>query len=244
MLQSLRERLPGEDFLYFADTRYLPYGDRPESFLRERSLHIAQGLAARGAKALVIACNTATAAAVEVIRDTLHLPVVAVEPAVKPAAAASRSGEIAVLATRRTVESARLQRLIATHAPQQRVHAIACPGLAEAIEAHGPESAAVGAILDEVLAPLAATQVDVVALGCTHYPWAAAAIAHRLPAGVQLMDTGPAVARQLDRLLRAGNALGGGNGRLVLASSAAPMQVRATLDRLWPVHQPVEHWEP
>jgi glutamate racemase len=248
VLRALRSRLPQEDFFYFADTRFLPYGDRPEVFLKERSVLIARAMVARGVKALVIACNTATAAAAEAIRAAVDVPVVAMEPGVKPAAALSQSGRIAVLATTRTVASPRFQRLVETHAGHLQVHGQACPGLAEAIEAEGPDSATVAALLDRFVTPLADSGVDVVALGCTHYPWVAEAIARRLPTGVQLLDTGEAVARQLERLLLAAQLLGGGQGHLTVATSGAPQAVRATVNRLWQPalseHLAIEHWEP
>lgn len=244
VLRALRARLPHEDFFYFADTRHLPYGDKPEAFLRERGVNIARALAAQGAKALVVACNTATAMAAEAIRAATPMPVIALEPGVKPAAAASRSGAIGVLATTRTLHSERFRRLVANHAGSVRVIAQACPGLADAIERAGPDSDEVAVLLDRYVAPLAAAAVDVVVLGCTHYPWAAAAIAARLPAGCQLLDTGEAVARQLERRLLADGLLGHGGGRLRLATSGAPQAVNATVDRLWGEKFSVEHWEP
>lgn len=244
VLRALRGRLPQEDFFYFADTRFLPYGDRPEVFLRERGVLIAEALARRGAKALVIACNTATAAAAEAIRAAGALPVVALEPGVKPAASLTRSGVIGVLATTRTLASERFGRLVGNHANHLKVVAQACPGLAEAIESEGPASPAVAALLDTFVAPLVAANADVVVLGCTHYPWVAEAIARRMPAGVALLDTGEPVARQLERLLAAGGLLGGGHGHLTVATSGTPGTVSATVDRLWGQHLPVEHWEP
>lgn len=244
VLRALRARLPHEDFFYFADTRFLPYGERPESFLRERGVQIAHALAARGAKALVIACNTATAAAAEAIRAAIALPVVALEPGVKPAVALTRSGVIGVLATTRTLHSERFQRLVGNHANHLRVIAQACPGLAEAIETLGPGGAEVERLLDTFVMPLAQAGADVVVLGCTHYPWLAEAIARRMPAGTVLLDTGEAVARQLERLLAAAQLLGGGQGRLSVATSGAPLAVSATVDRLWGTKMQVEHWEP
>ena len=244
VLRALRERLPQEDFFYFADTRFLPYGDRPEVFLRERGVLIAEALVRRGAKALVIACNTATAAAAEAIRAAVDLPIVALEPGVKPAVSLTNSGVVGVLATTRTLESERFQRLVGNHANGYRVLAQACPGLAEAIEAQGPDSAEVSALLDTFVAPLAAASADVVVLGCTHYPWVAEAIARRMPAGTVLLDTGEPVARQLERLLAAGNILGGGQGRLTVATSGAPASVAATVNRLFGQKLKIEHWEP
>jgi glutamate racemase len=244
VLRALRERLPHEDFFYFADTRFLPYGDRPEAFLRERGVLIAEALVKRGAKALVIACNTATAAAAEAIRAAIAVPVVALEPGVKPAVALTRSGVIGVLATTRTLASERFQRLVGNHANGYRVIALACPGLAEAIEAEGSDSPQVSGLLDTFVTPLAVAEADVVVLGCTHYPWVAAAIARRMPAGTVLLDTGEPVARQLERLLSAGNLLGGGTGRLTVATSGAPASVVATVDRLFGEKLKIEHWEP
>ena len=244
VLRALRDQLPHEDFFYFADTRFLPYGDRPEVFLKERGVLIAQALARRGAKALVIACNTATAAAAEAIRAATTLPIVALEPGVKPAAALTKSGVIGVLATTRTLQSERFQRLVAGHANHLKVLPVACPGLAEAIEAGGPESPEVAKLLDTFVAPMATAGVDVVVLGCTHYPWVAEAIASRMPAGIHLLDTGEPVARQLERLLKLSGLLGGGSGQLTIATSGAPNKVNATVHRLWGQKMPVEHWEP
>lgn len=244
VLRALRDRLPQEDFFYFADTRFLPYGDRPEIFLKERGVLIALALARRGAKALVIACNTATAAAAEAIRAATDLPIVALEPGVKPAAALTRSGVIGVLATTRTLQSERFGRLVGNHANHIKVVAQACPGLAEAIESEGPASTAVAALLDTFVAPLVAGGADVVVLGCTHYSWVAEAISARMPAGVALLDTGEPVARQLERLLAAGGLLGGGHGRLTVATSGAPAAVTGTVDRLFGAKMHVDHWEP
>ncbi len=244
VLHALRGRLPKEDYFYFADTRFLPYGDRPEIFLKERGVLIAEALARRGAKALVIACNTATAAAAEAIRAASALPIVALEPGVKPAAGLTKTGVIGVLATTRTLHSERFQRLVGNHANHLQVVAQACPGLAEAIETLGPDSPQVGRLLDGFVAPLAQAGADVVVLGCTHYPWVAEAIARRMPVGTTLLDTGEPVARQLERLLAAADLLGGGEGRLKVATSGAPAAVTATVDRLFGAKIHVEHWEP
>ena len=244
VLRALRQRLPQEDFFYFADTRFLPYGDKPEVFLRERGVLIAESLARRGAKALVIACNTATAAAAEAIRAATELPVVALEPGVKPAAQLTKTGVIGVLETTRTLQSERFQRLVGKHAPHLNVLAQPCPGLAEAIETEGPESDRVAQLLDGFVAPLVGARADVVVLGCTHYPWVASAIAARMPAGTVLLDTGEAVARQLDRLLESAGLRGGGQGRLSLSTSGAPVAVTATVNRLFGRKLSIEHWEP
>ena len=201
VLAALQKHLPGEHFLYFADTRFLPYGDRSEEFLRERGLVIAQHLQRLGCKALVIACNTATAHAAEAIRAHCSLPVVALEPAVKPAAALSKNGVIGVLATTRTIQSPRFEKLVQGYAKHVQVIPQSCPDLADAIESDGPESERVNVLLDRYIEPLVSAGVDVVVLGCTHYPWVKSGISRRFPQEVRIVDTGEAVARQLERLL-------------------------------------------
>jgi glutamate racemase len=241
VLAALRARLPGEDFIYFADTHFLPYGNRSESFIQARSKQIAVALAKRRVKAIVVACNTATAAAAEVIRAAVHLPVVALEPAVKPAVALTQTGIVGVLATTRTLSSGRFQRLVATHAGSARVIPLACPRLAEAIETQGPESETVERLLDAYVPPLALAGADVVVLGCTHYPWAKTGIAARLPEGTRIVDTGEAVARQVERRLQDESHLGG-HGQLWLATSGNPHEVRETVTRLWGASPHVEYW--
>lgn len=243
VLRALLAELPHEDFLYFSDARHLPYGDKPEAFLRERGQQVAAALLAHGCKALVIACNTATAAAAEAIRAAVIVPVVALEPGVKPAAALSKCGVVGVLATTRTLESSRFQRLVEQHANGVRIVPQACPGLAEAIEQYGAESPEVTALLDRYVAPLKASEADVVVLGCTHYPWLVQQIAQRLSAGVALLDTGEAVARQTKRVLATANLLGNSSGKLRVATSGSPLKVAETVARLWGETLPVEHWE-
>ncbi len=249
VLRALRDYLPQENFLYFADTRFLPYGDRPEAFLRLRSQEIANGLIGMGARALVIACNTATAAAVDVIRHHVRIPVIALEPGVKPAVQATRCGAIGVLATTRTLASTRYRNLLQKYAENVDVLSQPCPGLAETIEAEGPDSPKVQHLLDTYLEPLRAAEVDVVVLGCTHYPWVRGAIARRMPAGVQILDTGEAVARQVARCLHLSDTQQHQHAtpsrpNLEVLTSGGAFQVAATIRRLWGQTLPVAHWEP
>ncbi|MDR3353046.1 MAG: glutamate racemase [Zoogloeaceae bacterium] len=247
VLAALRARLPMEDCLYFADTRFLPYGNRSEAFILSRSRAITAALAERGAKLIVIACNTATAAAAEAVRASTHLPVVALEPAVKPAVALTRSGVVGVLATTRTLASERFQKLVRAHAHGVRILPQPCPGLAEAIEAEGPESPGVNALLDLYVPPLAEARADVVVLGCTHYPWVKAGIAARLPADTRLVDTGEAVARQVARRLPEASHPhpdeGNTSGQLRIATSGAPEAVRRAVGSLHGTCPPVEFWD-
>jgi glutamate racemase len=243
VLRALQQQLPHEHFLYFADTRFLPYGDRSEEFLRERGLTIANHFAKLGAKAIVVACNTATAAAAESIRAHCLIPVVALEPAVKPAAALSKTGTIAVLATTRTLASQRFKRLVEDHAEHLKVISQPCPGLADAIESDGPNSPLVANLLDTFVTPLRHTETDVVVLGCTHYPWVSEGIAARLPANVTILDTGEAIARQLHRrLANTPSLMTHPQNHISLATSGDVEKVQKTVEMLWGVKLPVEHW--
>jgi glutamate racemase len=211
VLRHIRAQLPQEHLIYFADSGFAPYGDKTEAMVVERSLAVAAFLVARGVKALVVACNTATVAAIKAIR-THHpaLPVVGVEPGLKPGAAASRNGKVGVLATRRTLEGEKflLLREQIAGATQAQFLLQPCVGLVDLIEQGELDTEATRAMLAGYIAPLVAQGADTLVLGCTHYPFVREAIARAVAdAGgldVVLIDTGDAVARQLARLLESG----------------------------------------
>jgi glutamate racemase len=210
VLRHIRIDLPHEHLLYFADSGYAPYGERSEAEIVERTLAIAQFLLAQGAKALVVACNTATAAAISALR--IHYPsliVVGIEPGLKPAAQQSRSRQVGVLATRATLASARF---IALHdqlsaATGVRFHNAACIGLADQIEQGALTAAPTAQLLQGHLKTLLAQQIDTLVLGCTHYPFVQALIEETLRSlgapEIGIIDTGVAVSRQLTRLIDA-----------------------------------------
>ena len=181
--------------VYVGDVSHAPYGERAAAEVLERCEKVTEHLIERGARLIVVACNTATAQAIELLRERWpHLRFVGVEPGVKPAVALSRTGRIAVMATPATAASARLRRLIDNHAAQAHVHVQPCPELAAAIE----RGALDGEALFEVLKPscdgVRDAQVDTVVLGCTHYPFVAGAIRELLGADIMLVDTASAVA--------------------------------------------------
>lgn len=235
VLAALQARMPGESFVYVADSGHAPYGDRDTAHVVQRSLAIARHLVGQGAKALVVACNTATVAAKLALREAFPgLPVVGIEPAIKPAVAASRSGTVLVLATRRTVESGDVAALIERHAGPVKVLLQACPGLVDRIEAGELDSPALNALLERYLEPGLAAGADTIVLGCTHYPFLAPAIARLAGPGVQLLDPAPAVAAQLERVLRAGPGVDdAGPGRLQFLSTGDVGRMQAFLDRTW-----------
>ena len=199
VMQAIRARLPHAELLYAADTAYAPYGDRSEEFLCDRSERIAHFLCDQGAQMIVVACNTATAAAVARLRAASPtLPLVGVEPGVKPAVALSAARRIGVLATTRTLASEKFRRLAEAHADGATLVLQPCPGLADAIEAADARGSGLDVLVDRYCAPLRDAGVDVAVLGCTHYVFARDLFERALP-GVQLVDTAEAIARQTAR---------------------------------------------
>lgn len=235
VLGPLRRLAPALNLLYLADTACAPYGDQPDHAVRERTLAVAGWFRRQGVDVFVIACNTATAAAVDAVRAAHPgWPVVGIEPALKPAFEQSRSGRVGLLATRGTVESPRLRRLQSAHASGATLYAVACSGLADAIERDGASSPAVQALVERYAAPLREAGCDIVVLGCTHYPFAMDAIAGVLGPGVTLIDPAQAVARRALNLIgpRLANARSG--GAVSLCSTARPERLAAFAARHWP----------
>lgn len=235
VLKQLRRALPTEDFWYVADTAHVPYGPKSDAFVCERSLAIGGHLAAAGCKALVVACNTATAAAARALREHLPMPVIGMEPAVKPATSQTRSGVIGVLATEATLSSGRFAALLERFGTGVKVVTQPCPGLVERVEAGDLDGLETLTLLRRYLAPLQAAGADTVVLGCTHYPFLRPILAALLGPGVTLIETGPAVARQTQvRLEEAGllhpAAAAGGERFLATAPTAA---ASAVASRLW-----------
>lgn len=214
ILRHIRAQLPHEHLIYVADSGFAPYGDKPEQVVAERSLAIARFLAAHGAKALVVACNTATIAAVKLLRARFpEMPIVGVEPGLKPAAAASRNGKIGVLATERALAGAKFLKLRDEIAQATGAEFLLqpCKGLADQIEFGELDAQETSAMLRRYIAPLLAQGADTLVLGCTHYPLVQASIERVIEEegvrGVTIIDTGEAVARQLGRLLETGGLL-------------------------------------
>ncbi len=234
VLREIRARLPCESLLYFADSGHVPYGEKSPEFIRERCRTIAAFLLERGAKALVVACNTATAAGVADLRECYpQLPLVGMEPAVKPAALATRSGVVGVLATTGTLKSAKFAALLDRFASDVRVITQPCPGLVECIEAGQLQTPGTRRLLEGLVLPLVAQGCDTLILGCTHYPFVKPLLREILPADVVLVDTGTAVARHLETLLTAHAQLGFGEARVQFWSSGDPLRLASVLPVLW-----------
>lgn len=248
ILRHIRAQLPHEQLLYVADSGYAPYGDKPEQMVAARSLSIAHFLVARGAKALVVACNTATVAAIKALRDYYpDMPIVGVEPGLKPAAAASRSGKVGVLATDMTLHGAKFLALREQVSAATGVEFLLqpCVGLVDQIELGDLGAPAIEALLVRYLTPLLEQGADTIVLGCTHYPLVRATIEHVIAAAttapITLVDTGDAVARQLARLLAQGGLLrtDGGAAKLAGFTSASPTALATAFANLAGLVAPV-----
>jgi glutamate racemase len=214
ILKYIRASLPHEDLLYFADSGHAPYGGKAEEQIVVRALAIAEFLTRYRVKALVVACNTATAAAIKALRERYpELPVVGVEPGLKPAAASTKSGIVGVLATERTLSSAKFNQLREQIASATKVRFLpqACIGLADQVEKGELHSAATAELVRRYVEPLLEQGADTLVLGCTHYPFVRPlieeSIARITSQPVTIIDTGEPVARQLLRLLSEGGLL-------------------------------------
>jgi glutamate racemase len=199
--------LPHEDLLYVADSGFAPYGGKSEQQVVARSVALAEFLLQRGVKAMVVACNTATAAAIHGLRARYPgLPVVGVEPGLKPAAAVTKTRIVGVLATEGTLASVKFNLLHQQIGAASGVRFILqpCAGLADQVDKGELRSAATAALVQRYVAPLLAQGADTLVLGCTHYPFVQPLV-ERTAAGcgvaATIIDTGEAVARQLGRLL-------------------------------------------
>ncbi|QSN62201.1 glutamate racemase [Caballeronia sp. M1242] len=203
VLRAVRALLPHEQLIYVADSLHAPYGERDDAFITARTTAIGEWLVGQGVKALVVACNTATAQSIAHVRERLAIPLVGVEPGVKPAAAVSRTGVVGVLATQATLRSARFQSLLDRYAGNCRFICQPGHGLVQAVERCDTSSPELMALLESYLKPMLDAGADTLVLGCTHYPFLDRAIREIAGERLHIVDTSVAVARQLERLLDA-----------------------------------------
>ncbi|WP_250472049.1 glutamate racemase [Caballeronia sp. GAFFF1] len=203
VLRAVRALLPHERLIYVADSLHAPYGERDDTFITGRTTAIGEWLVGQGVKALVVACNTATAQSIAHVRERLAIPLVGVEPGVKPAAAVSKTGVVGVLATQATLRSARFQSLLDRYAGNCRFICQPGHGLVQAVERCDTSSPELMALLESYLKPMLDAGADTLVLGCTHYPFLDRAIREIAGERLHIVDTSVAVARQLERLLDA-----------------------------------------
>lgn len=201
--QELIKLMPNEDMIYFADSGNCPYGNRPKSEIIDLSIRNTEFLLAKGAKVIVIACNTATAAAISDLRSRFDVPFIGMEPAVKPAALQTKTGNIGVLATKGTLESETFLQTKNAYAKGVTVYIQVGKGLVEAVENQLFEAQTTVDLVQKYIEPMLANNVDKIVLGCTHYPFLKPIFDKLLPQNVDLVNPAPAVAlqtlRQLER---------------------------------------------
>ncbi len=236
ILHSIRQLLPHEHLIYVADSAHAPYGLKGDNFIVQRSLHIMEYLKARQVKAVVVACNTATAAAIAVLRERYQLPLIGVEPAIKPAAEQSRSAVVGVLATSGTIASDKFISLQNRFSEHVQIITRAGTGLVELIEQPQLDEATLLALLESFIRPMHDKGADTLVLGCTHYSLIRSQIAKVAGPRMHIVDAGTAVAKELQRRLVA-------SGLDNLLASTAPVQFLSSGDlkvqqqllaRYWP----------
>lgn len=219
---------------YVGDSSWCPYGTKSPEAIRERVTEIADYLLDRGATILVIACNSATIHAVGSLRANYPLPIVGMEPGVKPAAEKTRSGVVGVLATEASIAGEKFHQLVSRHAEGVRVITRPCPRFVELVEAgilSGPEAESA---VQDALAPLLKSGADVVVLGCTHYPFLRPVIEQGLPEGVSVVDTGPAVAERVASVISPLSDFPKNTSDILIETTGSLDQLQLLLPRLLP----------
>lgn len=207
VLRAIRARLPHENVIYAADSGNAPWGDRTPEFIAQRCEAMCSFLIGQGAKAVVLACNTATAVAAELLRSRFTVPVIGTEPAVKPAAQKSRAKKVGVIATTRTIQSRRYQSLLTRFAAGTEVFSLATPGLMECVECGAFNTESTRSLIAHYLKPMIREGIDTLVLGCTHYPFLDEALREVLGNSVEIIEPGPAIAAVTESRLRQINAL-------------------------------------
>lgn len=245
VLREIRRELPHEDLFYVADCGHAPYGDKPLAAIESRAVTITEFLLEQGVKTVVVACNTATGAAARVLRSRYPVPIVAMEPAVKPAVARTRSGVVGVLATRQTLASQTFAELLGRIDPGTRILPQPCPGLVERVESGDLDGERTRTLLTGFLLPLLARGADTLVLGCTHYPHLTPMIEELAGPDVAVLDSGAAVARQVRRRLTEAGLLASSDriGRERFWTSGNPMAAQGLIARLWRAEVVLEPFE-
>lgn len=200
VLNEIKKILPHKSLSYYGDSAWCPYGSKTYPQIQERVSKIVDLFISEGAEIIVIACNSATIACVEYLRTIYPIPIVGMEPGVKPAVKATKTGNIGVFATEASLAGEKFHRLLSTHAEGVRVITRPCPKFVTLVEAGKLEGSDVAEIVHEYTAPLVSERVDTLVLGCTHYPFLKKTISKLYP-DLNIIDTGKAVAMQVSRKL-------------------------------------------
>lgn len=237
IMLEIRRLLPAEDLIYIADSAYCPYGTKPVEQIRQRSLDLTDFLVSLGVKAVVVACNTACVAGLDQIRRKHpELPIVGVEPAIKPAHECTRNGKIGVLATNLTLNGSRFTVLVEKYGTGVEVYTNPAPELVGLVEEGKLDTPETWELLHKYLDPLMEKGIDTLVLGCTHYPFLRPVIEKICGPEITVLDTGPAVARQTRRILERRNLRSSENaqGKETFYTSGDPAAVAEVIAKLWP----------
>lgn len=201
--KCIRQELPNEELIYIADAQFAPYGCKSADQIIERVNCIAAHFVTSGVKAMVIACNTATVNAIDQLRERYQLPIIGIEPGIKPAALASKTKAVGLLVTSATANNQRFLQLVKNYSADVKTYIQPCPGLVELIENNQANSPKIATLLEQYLAPLLKNNIDQVVLGCTHYPFLTEQISRIIGNKVSIIETAQPVTNQLKRQLTA-----------------------------------------
>jgi glutamate racemase len=235
VLRAIRELLPAENLIYLGDQGHVPYGPRPMEEIQKFSKGITRFLLEQNAKIIVVACNTASAAALKTLRETFpDVLFVGMEPAVKPAAEATQTGKVGVLATPATFQGALYASVVERFGTDVELFQHTCPGLVSQIEKGELDTQRTREILEDALLPMLEKNIDTVVLGCTHYPFVIPLIEEIVGENVRVIDPAPSVAKQVKRLLEANEILNPSSesGNVQFLTSGSDVVVEATLLKL------------
>jgi glutamate racemase len=235
VLRCMRDELPNEDFLYVADSGFAPYGDHSAEYIEKRAFAVSEFLIGQGAKAIVVACNTATAVAIAKLRSSFDMPIIGMEPGVKPAIAATHCKIVGIMATTETLKSEKFRLLVDRFCNDCTIVTQACPGLVEQVERFDLESKKTYELLERYVGELLDKGADIIVLGCTHYPFLSGIIQEIAGNGVKVIDTGVAVAREVRRRLETAGILSNRSemGMEAFRTSGDVDSVQKILSQLW-----------
>lgn len=233
--------LPNENLIYFADSLYAPYGEQPISVVEDRTFSIAEMLKQQGVKLIVVACNTATVNTITRLRQTLQLPIVGVEPGIKPAVEQTQTGQIGVLATKNTLNSPSFKALCNEYASNHQLYLQACPEFVTWVEQNNMSRAELNGVIDNYVSPMLNQGCDQIVLGCTHFTFLQEHISALVGDKAKLIDTGLPVAKQVHARLSHLNLLNDTNqvGSKTILTSGDKAKVTELINKLWQIPLPL-----
>lgn len=235
VMEKIRRLLPAEDIIYFADSAYCPYGNRSPEIVRNRAISICDFMVSNGVKMVVVASNTTSSAGLDELRKIYSIPIIGMEPAVKPAAEVTKNKKVGILATGVTLAGERYNSLLNRYGNGITVFSQPCPGLVELVEAGEVDTIEARAMLNLYLKPLINEGVDTIVLGCTHYPFLRPLVESILGNGVKVIETGDAVARHVVQILKEHNIStpNNGTGKETFYTSGNVETVRKVIKKFW-----------